>query len=116
MEDTLSEVTPFISAISAINTLPAPVVNEKGKQALPGEGRLSSGICGASIKWAGLDMVKRLKKLKEKNGFGYEIIGVGGVMNTGDFQAYRKAGADVVQSATAAMWNTELSTEIKSIL
>jgi dihydroorotate dehydrogenase len=116
LEETLSEISPFVAAISAINTLPAPVVGENGKQALPGEGRLSSGICGASIKWAGLDMVRRLKKLNDKNKWGYEIIGVGGVMNTGDFHEYRKAGADVVQSATAAMWNTALAKQIKTSL
>lgn len=116
LESTLKEISPFVSAISAINTLPAPVVDENGNQALPGENRLLSGICGASIKWAGLDMVKRLKNLKEKNGFDYEIIGVGGVMDVADFQAYSKAGADVVQSATAAMWNIDLAKQIKTSL
>lgn len=114
LEDTLQEIQPYIAAISAINTLPAPVVDENGDQALPGENRLSSGICGASIKWAGLDMVQRLDGLRKKNGWKYQIIGVGGVMNPNDFHDYRKAGADVVQSATAAMWNTGLAAEIKS--
>lgn len=116
LEDTLKEITPFVSAISAINTLPAPVVDEKGNQALPGENRLSSGICGASIKWAGLDMVERLSKLRERNGWSFEIIGVGGVMDVDDFHEYRRIGADVVQSATAAMWNTELAKQIKASL
>ncbi len=116
LEDTLKDIEPLISAISAINTLPAPVVDRNGKQALPGEGRLSSGICGASIKWAGLDMVGRLNKLKAKNNWNYEIIGVGGVMGVNDFHSYREAGADVVQSATAAMWNTDLAAQIKANL
>lgn len=116
LEETLKEIQPYISAISAINTLPAPVVDENGNQALPGENRLNSGICGASIKWAGLDMVKRLDGLRKKNGWKYQIIGVGGVMNPDDFSEYRKAGADVVQSATAAMWNTGLAKEIKASL
>lgn len=116
LEDILGEIQDYVSAISAINTLPAPVVNEQGKQALPGPNRLSSGICGASIKWAGLDMVRRLDTLRKKNGWKYEIIGVGGVMDAKDFQQYRQAGADVVQSATAAMWNTDLARQIKSSL
>jgi dihydroorotate dehydrogenase len=116
LEDILSEIQDYVSAISAINTLPAPVVNEQGEQALPGPNRLNSGICGASIKWAGLDMVKRLDTLRKKNGWKYEIIGVGGVMDPKDFQQYRQAGADVVQSATAAMWNTDLARQIKSSL
>ncbi len=116
LEEILADIQPFISAISAINTLPAPVVDENGRQALPGDNRLSSGICGASIKWAGLDMVKRLDGLRKKNNWNYEIIGVGGVMDVDDFHAYRKSGADVVQSATAAMWNTEFARQIKASL
>lgn len=116
LEDTLAEITPYVAAISAINTIPALVVDESGKQALPGEGRLSSGICGASIKWAGLDMVERLNKPRIKNNWEYQIIGVGGVMDVNDFHDYRKAGADVVQSATAAMWNVDLAKQIKASL
>ncbi|HEX5455765.1 MAG TPA: hypothetical protein VFW77_00165 [Candidatus Saccharimonadales bacterium] len=114
LEDTLKEIRPFISAVSVINTIPAPVVDDKGNQALPGDNRLSSGICGASIKWAGVNMVDKLNRLRKKNGWQYEIIGVGGVMDPQDFKDYRTAGADVVQSATAAMWNVNLAAEIKS--
>jgi hypothetical protein len=38
------------------------------------------------------------------------------VMTPADFQDYRKAGADVVQSVTAAMWNDNLAVEIKASL
>lgn len=114
--DIVRRVDPYIDGISAINTIPAPVVNEKGEQALPGSGRLSAGICGAGIKWAGLDMVKRLDELRKKIGSDLVIVGVGGVMTPKDYLEYRKAGADVVQSATGAMWNPELAQEIKSSL
>ncbi len=113
LEDIIKRVDSYIDGISAINTIPAPVVDEEGKQALPGEGRLKAGICGAGIKWAGLDMVKRLKVIREKLGSNFAIVGVGGVMTPGDFSEYRNAGADVVQSATGAMWNPELAQEIK---
>lgn len=116
LEDILKDTVPYISAISAINTISAAVVDEHGEQALPGPNRLTSGICGASIKWAGLDMVKRLDALRKKNNWNYEIIGVGGVMNPQDFAEYRQAGADLVQSATAAMWNPNLAKEIKTSL
>ncbi len=112
-EKIIASITPYINAVSLINTIPAAVVDKKGNQALPGAGRLTSGICGASIKWAGLDMVKRLNKLRKEKGYKFEIIGVGGVMSPADFFEYRKAGADVVQSVTAAMWNPYLAQEIK---
>jgi dihydroorotate dehydrogenase len=59
-------------------------------------------------------MVDRLNRLRKKNGWDYEIIGVGGVMDPQDFKDYRGSGADVVQSATAAMWNVGLAAEIKA--
>jgi len=105
------------NGFSAINTIPSAVYDEKGNQALAGgEWRLRSGICGAPIKWAGLEMVTRLKKLREEFGYKYTIIGVGGVSTPEDFFEYRNAGADVVMSATGAMWNSYLAKEIKERL
>jgi dihydroorotate dehydrogenase len=59
-------------------------------------------------------MVRRLDALRKKEGYGYEIIGVGGVMTPADFAEYRAAGADVVQAVTAPMWNEHLAQEIKA--
>jgi dihydroorotate dehydrogenase (NAD+) catalytic subunit len=103
----------YAQAIAAINTVSAPIVNEKGVQALPGPKRMRSGVCGAGIKWAGLGMTRRLKSIREKQGGDWKIIGVGGVMAPEDFKEYREAGADVVMSATGAMWNPYLAKEIK---
>ena len=116
LEIVVKEMIPYVNAIAAINTITAPVVDENGNQALPGPNRLKSGMCGTSIKWAGLDMVKRLDALRKKLDLKFEIIGVGGVMNPEDFKEYQAAGADVVQSATGAMWNPELGIQIKSKL
>ncbi len=111
----LREVGSVVDGISAINTVSAVVVDEHGKQALPGEGRLSSGVCGSAIQWAGVEMVERLAKLRESLGLTFEIVGVGGAGDAAAFDRYRKAGADVVMSATAAMWNPCLAQEIKEL-
>ena len=104
----------LVDGYSAINTISAVVVNPDGTQALPGgEKRKRSGICGASIKWGGLDMVRRLKALREEHSMNYAIVGVGGVMEPKDFKEYRDAGADVVMSATGAMWNPYLARDVK---
>ena len=58
-------------------------------------------------------MVHRLAKLRESLGLTFEIVGVGGVGDAAAFDRYRKAGADVVMSATAAMWNPCLAQQIK---
>jgi len=105
----------YAQAVSTINTIAVEVVDANGNPALPGKNRLKSGVCGASIKWAGLDMVRRLKRVKGK-GSGVKIIGVGGVITSEDYFEYMDAGADVVMSATGAMWNPNLAQDIKKQL
>lgn len=107
----------YAQDIAAINTLQATIVDKRGNQALPGSpARLKSGVCGATIKWAGLDMVKRLAKIRTKLKADFKITGVGGVTTPQDFSEYKNAGADVVMSATGAMWNPYLAQEVKQII
>ncbi len=113
LRELVSEVGNIVDGFSAINTIAAPVVNEDGSQALPGAHRVKSGICGHAIKWAGIDMVKRLAGLRKELGMQYGIIGCGGVTVPSDFKEFRDAGADIVMSATGAMWNPYLAKEIK---
>lgn len=104
----------YADSISGINTLQGEIRDASGNQALPGSpARLRSGVCGSGIRWAGLDFVKRLAKIKAKRGFKFSIEGVGGVLTPEDYKAYRDAGADSVMSATGAMWNPHLAKEIK---
>lgn len=101
-----------VDGLSIINTIPARIVTADGTQALPGEGRLVSGTCGDGIRWAGLEMTQALHELRETNHLSYAIVGVGGVMQPEHYNAYRAAGADAVMSATGAMWNPYLASEI----
>ncbi len=102
------------SSLSVINTMPGIIIDSHGKQALPGSpARLRSGVCGASIKWAGIDMVKRLHNIRMLKGYNFTIDGVGGVISPEDYFDYKDAGADGVFSATGAMWNVNLAHEIK---
>jgi len=113
LRELVKEVGNIVDGFAAINTIPAPVVTPEGKQALPGAHRVRSGICGHAVKWAGLDMTRRLKALREEFGMKYAIVGSGGVTIPSDFKEYRDAGADVVMTATGAMWNPYLAQEIK---
>jgi dihydroorotate dehydrogenase len=108
----IAAVGEIVQGISAINTIPASIIDAKGNQALPGEGRLRSGVCGAGIKWAGLEMTERLYKLRDEQELEFTIIGVGGVTTAEDYKEYRDAGADAVQSATGSMWKPDLASEI----
>lgn len=109
----LSAIGPLVDGISAINTIPAEVVDNDGQQALPGEGRLRSGVCGSGIRWAGLSMTERLVRLRGELGLDIAVVGVGGVRRRADYDAYRQAGAEAVMSATGAMWNPLLARQIK---
>ncbi len=99
-------------AIAAINTISAEIVDERGEQALPGEGRLHSGVGGQAIQWAGLEMTERLYRLREELHLHFSIVGMGGIGTPSDYAAYRVAGADAAMSATAAMWNPLLAQQI----
>lgn len=112
LRDMVRRLGRIVDGFAAINTIGAAVRKSDGTQALPGEGRLVSGICGAPIKWAGLDMTKRLAALREEFGMKFVIVGTGGVTKPEDYVEYRKAGADAVMSATGAMWNPYLAEEI----
>ena len=113
LEKFLRAVGPSVHGVCSINTISAEIVNADGKQALPGEGRLHSGVCGRSIKWAGLEMTARLVALREKRGLKFAMVGTGGVTTVDDFDEYRRAGADAVMSATGSMWNPKLAEEVK---
>ncbi|MFZ2149894.1 MAG: dihydroorotate oxidase [Minisyncoccia bacterium] len=115
LKNFVQAVAPFVQAISAINTIVSKIIDEEGNPVLTG-GRLTSGTCGAPIKWAGVDMVGKLKKVRDETGTDFKIIGVGGVVTPEDFFEYRNAGADFVMSATGAMWNPYLAREIKEKL
>lgn len=114
MEKLAQMANEYVDDIAGINTLQAAIVDANGEQALPGPNRLRGGICGAGIKWAGLDFIKKMRKIKEKNNYKFSITGVGGVTKPEDFFEFRKAGADIVMSATGAMWNPNLAQEIKA--
>ena len=103
-------------AIAAINTIGAEIVNEAGGQALPGEGRLRSGVGGNAIRWAGLETVEHLARMREEMSLHFSIVGIGGVSEPSHYAAYRVAGADAVMSATAAMWNPDLAQQIRQEL
>ena len=105
-------IVKYTNAVCAINTLQTEIVDKNGNQALPGPTRLRSGVCGSCIKWAGLEMVEKLNKIREKENYKFAIVGVGGVVTPDDYFEYRSMGTDLVQSATGAMFNQNLAYDI----
>lgn len=113
LRDMVIRLGKIVDGFATINTIGAAIRKPDGSQALPGDGRLVSGVCGAPIKWAGVDMTKRIHALRDEMGLQFVIVGVGGVTKPEDYDEYRAAGADAVMSATGAMWNPYLAREIQ---
>jgi len=118
LEHLLEAIHANAEGVVAINTIQAKVVDDEGKQILPGSPvRLYSGICGAAIRWAGLEMAERIMVIKKQKGWkDFTVVGVGGVTTPDDYFTYMKFGVDAVQSATGAMWRPTLALEIRQAL
>jgi dihydroorotate dehydrogenase len=91
---------PHLQGVIAINTVAQQIVDHAGQPYFPG--RPTAGISGRAIFEAGLDTVRRLTALRTAHRLDLAIIGVGGVMTPGDFDAYLEAGANAVQTCTGA--------------
>ncbi len=114
----LSETSPYLNAISAINTVSANILNNK-RQIILGSHTKTGGVCGSAILKQGLMMCEQLSESREKCGLkkaDFGIIGVGGVSTAQHFKHYLDAGADVIQAATGMMWNLDLAKEIAQLL
>lgn len=109
LQETVRATASFVDVISGINTLSFEVINQDNAPALPGENRLRSGICGASIRECGMAQTKRLVHLRKQQKYDFAIIGVGGIMTVKNIQEYLEIGADAVMSATGAMWDPYLA-------
>ena len=100
---------PYVDGIAGINTLSFEVVNDEGTSALPGPGRLRSGVCGSAIRACAMRQASRIVDLKQKEKYDFVVVGVGGVMTPGHIREFFNVGVDAVMSATGAMWDPFLA-------
>ncbi|UIN30577.1 tRNA-dihydrouridine synthase [Microbacterium binotii] len=114
LERFVDATAEFVAGYAAVNTIPARLVTASGAPAL-GAGRESAGVCGDAIRWAGLDMTRRLARIRALRDADFAIVGTGGVTSPADYLAYRQAGADAVMSATGAMWHPHLAREVARV-
>lgn len=116
LHELLDAIHEYADGVAAINTIQAKVVDQHGKQVLPGSPvRLYSGICGVGIRWAGLEMAERIVAYKKQKGWkNFVTVGVGGVVAPADYFKYMNLGVTAVQSATGAMWQPDLAIQIQN--
>jgi len=114
LEESINAITVHADGVSAINTISVKVVDEAGKEALPG--RITSGICGNAIREGALRVVKAIAEIRKKSGKEFALVGVGGITLPEHALQFYEAGADAVQSATGAMFDPLLALKIKRLL
>lgn len=113
LERFVDATAEFVAGYAAVNTIPARLVTASAPAL--GAGRESAGVCGAAIRWAGLEMTRRLARIRALRDADFAIVGTGGVASAADYLAYREAGADAVMSATGAMWRPHLAREVAQV-
>ncbi len=111
LEDMVAMNVPFINGISGINTIAMKVYDKYGNQALTGKNRLTSGLCGYGIHDISQRFTENLARIRNEDNYDFIICGVGGITSVEGVEARLNGGADIVMSATGAMWNPMLAME-----
>jgi dihydroorotate dehydrogenase len=118
LEQVVVPLAHEINGVSGINTLQMEVRKSDGSPAFLGTGedptapRTRAGVSGVAIREYGLQFVRWLAEIRNQHKLNFDIIGMGGVMNTDDVNAYQQAGANAVQTATAAFFNPALPQQV----
>ncbi len=106
LAEVVQRIADEVDGIAGINTLQVTVVDTNGKPAFrgvlqdPDRDRPKAGLSGIAIRDLAREFVKQLASLRELNNWSFDIIGMGGVMDTYDVRALLASGADAVQATS----------------
>lgn len=106
LAEVIEPIAEEVDAIAGINTWQVKVVDADGNPAFrgtpddPTRDRPKAGLSGVAIRDLALDFVRALALLRRERDWSFDIIGMGGVMNTHDVRALMASGADAVQATT----------------
>jgi dihydroorotate dehydrogenase len=101
----------LINGVSGINTIQMRVTDTAGQPLFgPRDGvkRDVAGVSGVAIRDLGARFTQDLAAIRADGGLDFDIIAMGGVMSPLDVESYFRAGADAVQTATAAFFDPDL--------
>ncbi len=109
----LAAIGPKLDGLAGINALPV-AVDAFNRESAVGSGldRPRAGLSGIALRDMALDFTVSVKNLRDELGLTFAIFAMGGVMTANDAISLWRAGADVVQSATAALVDWRLSVEV----
>ncbi|MBA3313787.1 MAG: hypothetical protein M3552_03135 [Planctomycetota bacterium] len=107
----LKAVAPSVTGLAMTNCIAAIVHGETGTRLFDGQPR---GIGGAAILETSIEQVRRFRRLAEHLAPDLFLVGVGGAMSAADIARYRRAGANAVHVATAAMIDPGLALRLRA--
>jgi dihydroorotate dehydrogenase len=120
LERLVSEIAPFASGISAINTVPVRALRQgldDREPAFGGNPDLLVGLSGQPLLPIGLQTIERLAGIRERGGFrDLVLLGMGGVTTPQDVQNYLDSGADVVQATTVFLFDPLFGEKVHQFL
>ena len=96
--------------ICGINSVPMRVINDENKPVF-GQGRCISGVSGMPIHDVALQFIKDAREIIEQENLDLVLLATGGVTAPEHFQEFLNAGADIVLSATGAIYNPYVAYE-----
>lgn len=102
----VEQIAGYVDGIAGINTLQVRVVDQAGKPAFrgvvgdPERDRPQAGLSGVAIRDLARAFVRQLARLRDQSDWSFDIIGMGGVMDTYDVRALLSNGADAVQATS----------------
>ncbi len=99
-ERLLSALAPHVDGLVMVNGFSARVLEPSGEALFDGQWR---GICGKAMRDVSLTQIRQFRLLRDRLGLTTQLIGVGGIFDATDVQAYFEAGATSLQLATAPM-------------
>lgn len=118
LKELFTSAYKYVDGYTAINTLHAKVISDGQEEepAFPGVKRSVGGISGVAIRDYALDVVKRLRDMAVTVKPELVILGVGGISSANDVKLFLDAGANAVQTCTAALHNPLIGIEIRKHL
>ncbi len=93
-----------------INTVQIQAIDSVGNPIF-GQKHQFSGLSGSPIRNLAIQFIKDARAIIEQENLDFILFATGGVTQPEHFDIFFAAGADIVQSATGAMWNISLATD-----
>lgn len=115
LEQILKKAGKYIDAVAFRNTIKVrPLIKDRDNkihQAFPG--REFAGLSGPATFESTRKGIQVLRKIKQRLGYDFRIIGIGGVSTAGHVVELLDAGASIVQACTAPIFDPLLAWKVR---